>query len=127
MLGLARMAAKMAAKKFGKEAVKKSDDIPVPNFYELRKAKEAEKAKDLLKERVAIGAATVGAIPVAAKMGSLYGEQLNEKTARMKEESEKPPKEESEEKSYKRGGKISSASKRADGCAIKGKTRGKMV
>jgi hypothetical protein len=30
-------------------------------------------------------------------------------------------------KSYKKGGKVSSASKRADGCAIKGKTRGKMV
>jgi hypothetical protein len=27
----------------------------------------------------------------------------------------------------KKGGKVSSASKRADGCAIKGKTRGKMV
>jgi hypothetical protein len=26
-----------------------------------------------------------------------------------------------------KGGKVSSASKRADGCAIKGKTRGKMV
>lgn len=29
--------------------------------------------------------------------------------------------------SYKSGGMISSASKRADGCAIKGKTRGRMV
>jgi hypothetical protein len=29
--------------------------------------------------------------------------------------------------SYKSGGSVSSASKRADGCAIKGKTRGKMV
>ena len=28
---------------------------------------------------------------------------------------------------YKSGGKVSSASSRADGCAIKGKTRGKMV
>ena len=28
---------------------------------------------------------------------------------------------------YKKGGVVSSASKRADGCAIKGKTRGKMV
>jgi hypothetical protein len=27
----------------------------------------------------------------------------------------------------KKGGKVSSASKRADGCAVKGKTRGKMV
>jgi len=30
-------------------------------------------------------------------------------------------------KNYKAGGKVSSASKRADGCAIKGKTKGKMV
>ena len=29
--------------------------------------------------------------------------------------------------SMKKGGKVSSASKRADGCAIKGKTRGKIV
>lgn len=27
----------------------------------------------------------------------------------------------------KKGGKVSSASKRADGCAVRGKTRGKMV
>jgi hypothetical protein len=31
------------------------------------------------------------------------------------------------EMGMKKGGKVSSASKRADGCAIKGKTRGKMV
>jgi len=30
-------------------------------------------------------------------------------------------------KLYKSGGKVSSASKRADGCAIKGKTKGRMV
>jgi hypothetical protein len=28
---------------------------------------------------------------------------------------------------YKKGGSVSSASKRADGCATKGKTKGKMV
>jgi hypothetical protein len=28
---------------------------------------------------------------------------------------------------FKKGGSVSSASKRADGCAVKGKTRGKMV
>jgi hypothetical protein len=28
---------------------------------------------------------------------------------------------------YKAGGKVSSASKRADGCAVRGKTKGKMV
>jgi hypothetical protein len=30
-------------------------------------------------------------------------------------------------KSYKRGGNVSTASKRADGCCIKGKTKGRMV
>jgi len=30
-------------------------------------------------------------------------------------------------KNYKSGGKVSSASKRADGCAIKGKTKGRMI
>jgi hypothetical protein len=28
---------------------------------------------------------------------------------------------------YKKGGKVSSASKRADGCCIKGKTKGRIV
>ena len=30
-------------------------------------------------------------------------------------------------KNYKAGGTVSSASKRADGCAVRGKTRGRMV
>jgi hypothetical protein len=30
-------------------------------------------------------------------------------------------------KTYKKGGSVSSASKRADGCCVKGKTRGKIV
>jgi hypothetical protein len=30
-------------------------------------------------------------------------------------------------KNFKAGGKVSSASSRADGCAIKGKTKGRMV
>jgi len=31
------------------------------------------------------------------------------------------------DKPFKNGGKVSSASKRADGCAIKGKTKGRMI
>jgi hypothetical protein len=34
---------------------------------------------------------------------------------------------ENKSKGMKKGGKVSSASKRADGCAQRGKTRGKMV
>ena len=30
-------------------------------------------------------------------------------------------------RAYKKGGKVSSASSRADGCAVKGKTKGRMV
>jgi hypothetical protein len=30
-------------------------------------------------------------------------------------------------KKYKQGGKVGSASKRADGCCVKGKTKGRMV
>jgi hypothetical protein len=32
-----------------------------------------------------------------------------------------------DEYEYKKGGKVSSASKRADGCAVKGKTKGKLI
>ena len=132
MLGLAKVAAKMAAKKFGKDTTKKADDIQAPNFYEIRKAKEAEKAKDLLKERVAIGAGTVLAAPIAAELGSQYGSQLNERGARIKEDAEKSQKQyeaqdKQEGRGMKKGGKVSSASKRADGCCTKGKTRGRMV
>jgi hypothetical protein len=37
------------------------------------------------------------------------------------------PKDDGGYKSYKKGGKVSSASKRADGCALRGKTKGRMV
>jgi hypothetical protein len=135
MLGIAaRMAAKMAAKKMGKQAAKEADDIPVPNFYQMGKAKEAEKAKDLLKERVAIGAGTVMAAPIAAELGSQYGKQAEElrERGRDRQQAEKLQKQyEAQDKQegpgMKKGGMVSSASKRADGCAIKGKTRGRMV
>lgn len=39
----------------------------------------------------------------------------------------KPKKVSDESKSYKSGGSVSSASKRADGCAAKGKTKGRIV
>jgi hypothetical protein len=41
--------------------------------------------------------------------------------------SDSDAKEMSKQKAMKAGGKVSSASKRADGCAIKGKTKGRMV
>lgn len=40
---------------------------------------------------------------------------------------EKEEKRKKQAAGMKKGGKVSSASSRADGCAVKGKTRGKMV
>jgi hypothetical protein len=39
----------------------------------------------------------------------------------------KKKEQETKPKGYKSGGMVGSASKRADGCCVKGKTRGKMV
>ena len=49
-------------------------------------------------------------------LGKPYGSEKFEKEARMKKGLEG-------EGAFKKGGKVSSASKRADGCAIRGKTR----
>ena len=58
-------------------------------------------------------------------------EQNEEATNRMRKMDEKNP-DSAQAKvnkvlGMKKGGSVSSASKRADGCAVKGKTRGKMV
>ena len=42
-------------------------------------------------------------------------------------QNEVPVAEENSQKLFKKGGSVSSASKRADGCAMRGKTRGKIV
>ena len=67
---------------------------------------------------------------------SLHAEQEQQAKARgmsLKEyirseatKSNKKLKEDTDPGGYKKGGKVSSASKRADGCAVRGKTRGKM-
>jgi hypothetical protein len=132
MLGLAKMAAKMAAKKTGKQTAKEADEIP--DYSKNIKAAEAAAKKRDIAEKVAIGAGTVAAMPIAAKMGSLYGEQLNERGNRIKEDAEKSQKQyeaqdKQEGRGMKKGGKVkaSSASKRADGIAVKGKTRGRII
>jgi hypothetical protein len=55
---------------------------------------------------------------------------VNESTKKPKEESPKEEKKEEvkpEPEKKRSGGMVGSASKRADGCATKGKTRGRMV
>jgi hypothetical protein len=61
-----------------------------------------------------------------ARMGSIRQAVKNEQAI---EGARKAMRDRAEEGSmgFKKGGKVSSASKRGDGCAIKGKTRGRMV
>ena len=76
------------------------------------------------------GGAFVGSrlnMPSNTRLGKLSAAdtRLLNKTDAMKKNPYATEKE--SEYGFKKGGKVSSASKRADGCAIKGKTKGRMV
>ena len=61
--------------------------------------------------------------PVEVVNEALGGESREESRKRREEAKQPKP----EPKKMRAGGSVSSASKRADGCAVKGKTRGKIV
>lgn len=127
MLGIA---ARLAAKKLAK---KQLDNADTYSFAAKRAADEAKKRKQDIVEKVGIGAGTVAAIPIAAQLGNDMAEQVRETPeTRERKESERLQKQYEEQdkqegQKMRSGGKVSSASKRADGCAIRGKTKGKMV
>jgi len=60
-----------------------------------------------------------------ANGGSISQDFINMNTGKGETEDER--KERLARQGMKKGGKVSSASKRADGCAVKGKTKGRMV
>jgi len=90
-----------------------------------------------------VGKASLGAIAGIGAVGAGSGIMENQKKynedkkeADKKRLQEKMEKDEptgsgkeslSKERNYKKGGMVSSASKRADGCAVRGKTKGRMV
>jgi len=114
---LASQIIKASAKGSLKKAAKEADEIPrytqSKGFKALEKAQKNSGPEAVLRDVEKAGAVALG----SAYLGAAGKTSLEDK------ETEKPPKEESEEKSYKRGGKVSSASKRADGCCIRGKTK----
>jgi hypothetical protein len=83
----------------GKIPMSATLDMLKNKFGDSDKAKDAEKERDDYKKQLAAMQAAQGVAAPAPPMAP-----------RMKA-----------------GGKVSSASKRADGCAIKGKTKGRMV
>jgi hypothetical protein len=92
-------------------------------------AKEAlKKAGSFVAKRdpVVLGAAAVS--PFIASLGYEEGERKikeQDKQKKLQKQYEEQDKQEGRE--MKKGGSVSSASKRADGIAMRGKTRGKMV
>ena len=105
-------AARMAAKKFAKKEGKKETEKPLPNSSAERKERE----KDL---KTLLGA-TASVLPVGYGVKALRDSQEEAKKREDEDEIKR------ETRGYKSGGSVS-ASKRADGCAVKGKTKGKMV
>jgi hypothetical protein len=76
--------------------------------------REAKVDEDMPMVKKAVRAVTLGVSKLADKMGFTQEKEYQDKS---KEELVKK----------RAGGKVSSASKRADGCAMRGKTKGRMV
>jgi hypothetical protein len=69
----------------------------------------------------------MGSPKLAQEAGPIGGGAITEPMGEEREKWLKEVERKQKGESYKSGGKISSASSRADGCATKGKTRGKMI
>ena len=89
--------------------------------------KAGKAVAEKLKKDLTGGAATGARLnmPSNTRLGKLSAAdtRLLNKTDAMK----KNPYENERESGYKKGGIVGSASKRADGCAVRGKTKGRMV
>lgn len=87
----------------------------------LRSGKTAQELDDLLPSREKIGTALRGKLDPETVMDAMNPSGAISRRASNALKDIKTPK--SYDESFKKGGKVSSASKRADGCAIRGKTR----
>ena len=116
------------------KAVSKADqaklmDLPEPTVKEKERAKEkAEEAKELKERAEAKKAEDTKRSNLAQRpMISPKGNVFKGATSGGGSAAGIPKSGKNEVIKMKSGGSVSSASKRADGCAIKGKTRGRMV
>ena len=74
-----------------------------------------------------LGAAGYGDLQMSKREAKEKADEKIEEMKRKQEPSGSGSESKSKPLNYKKGGMVSSASKRADGCAIKGKTKGRMV
>ncbi len=82
------------------------------------------------RDPVVLGAAALS--PVLASIANEGGKKASDRIKKERDEEKKlqeqyEEQDKQEGRGMKKGGKVSSASKRADGCAQRGKTRGKIV
>ena len=111
------------------ESTPEGDIVYGEDLKSARKKQTSEKAKEELDKTDTLlnKAKAVGEDVVKTAFGFKVPGYANRPfNAATKEHNEKVKKLK-EDAGYKKGGKVSSASKRADGCAVRGKTKGKMV
>ena len=114
--------------------LEKAKRKPLPSET-IREDIEAKKRNELAKDALLGGPqGVIGALAKRLKDNVMGTEEQN-RDAEMREKARAKANPEGYEakyrdfmgKEYKKGGKVSSASKRADGCATKGKTKGRFV
>jgi len=66
---------------------------------------------------------TKGLANPAEVINETFGGETREESKKRRESAKEKPEPKTQPKKMAKGGKVSSASKRADGCAIRGKTR----
>jgi len=116
-------AARMGAKKLAEKGGKKMSKAQAEKL-------KFEEAKDTLGKTAAgaaLGSAGALAYDTYENPTKSFSGMRPEIAERKQKEREAKDEMKRETRGMKNGGKVSSASKRADGCAVKGKTRGRMV
>ena len=82
------------------------------------------------RDPVVLGAAALS--PVLASIANEGGKKASDRIKKERDEEKKlqeqyEEQDKQEGRGMKKGGKVSSASKRADGCAVRGKTKGRII
>lgn len=97
-----------------------------PGSSAVRKLREGKVDTDIPMVKEAMRAIIGGPAAAASSMAGAAKRMMGNKP-RTEDEMSELAREVGRGMNYKAGGKVSSASKRADGCAIRGKTKGRII
>jgi hypothetical protein len=116
---MAKTQARMIAEEMEEERM-------APGSSAVRKLREGKVDADMPMVKEALRA-IVGGPPAAISSVAGAAKRMMGNKPRSEDDMSELTREIGRGMNYKKGGKVSSASSRADGCAIKGKTRGRMI